>query len=406
MATSEPAYPIVTLKAGREFPLLAGHPWVFSNGVETAEGARTGDVVEIRSRSGDFLGIGTYHGGNTIRVRLLSRGRRPVDEAFFRERFTRLRREKLRHLPPDTDGYRLVHGDADYLPGLVVDLFGKTAVFQIHTAGMEPHREAVVNALAGSVDAEVVVERSDVEARRKEGLSPLPPEVRRGIPAEPLSFREHGLKMLADVLSGQKTGFFLDQRDARREVRRLASGRKVVNLFSYSCAFGLSAAAGGAASVLNVDVSRPALTLGRRMFEENGHTGDRYRFEEADVFDYLEGEKGNLKKLLAEGLLVCDPPAFAKSFGQLEQAKKAYSRLNRLCFELLDPGAILVSSSCSGMLSQEDFSDILRVAAGRAGRGVRILGAPAQPFDHTQLLAFPEGRYLKTLVLEVTGIGA
>ena len=211
--------------------------------------------------------------------------------------------------------------------------------------------------------------------------------------------------MLADVLGGQKTGFFLDQREARLRVRGLSAGRRVVNLFSYSCAFGLAAAAGGAESVLNVDVSEAALGLGRKIFAENGMgaeaEGVRYAFEAADVFDYLEAEKENIRRSLGAGILICDPPAFAKTASHLEQAKKAYARLARLCFEALDPGALLVSSSCSGMLSMEDFLDILRIAAGRAGRRVRIRESLSQPADHTLLLPFPEGRYLKTVIMEV-----
>jgi len=208
--------------------------------------------------------------------------------------------------------------------------------------------------------------------------------------------------MLADVLRGQKTGFFLDQREARGEAGRLARGRRTVNLFGYSCAFGLSAMAGGAESVLNVDSSGPALETGRRIFAANGFGDDpASEFLEADVFDFLEAEKESLRRRLAGGLLVCDPPAFAKSASRLDAAKTAYSRLARLCFEVLGPGGVLMTSSCSGALSAEDFLDIIRVAAGRAGRRARVLGFLGQPADHTTLLPFPEGRYLKTFVLEV-----
>jgi 23S rRNA (cytosine1962-C5)-methyltransferase len=263
-----------------------------------------------------------------------------------------------------------------------------------------------------------------VDARRQDSLKPRPAEIHFGTITEPVSFREGGLLFYADVLEGQKTGFFLDQRDARRTVRSLAAGRRVVNLFSYSCSFSLAAMAGGAEAVLNIDSSQRALELGRRVFAENGYgeaveTG-RVRFEAAEVFEYLEAKKDELRDFLhvgkAPGLLVCDPPAFAKSASHLEQAKKAYGGLARLCFELLEPGCrgeqassptspgdVFVSSSCSGMLPMEEFSSILRLAAGRAGRRARILQTLCQPFDHTVLLAFPEGPYLKTLVMEIEG---
>jgi 23S rRNA (cytosine1962-C5)-methyltransferase len=362
-------------------------------------------VVSFR---GEFLGLGTFHPANTIRVRMLSRERERVDGEFFRRRFSRLLAEKKRWLPADTDGFRLVHADADYLPGLVVDLYAGAAVFQIHTAGMEAWRETIAEVLhdpAGPVGAARVVERSDVEARRQEGLKPRPAEAHYGEAAGPAAFREGGLLMYADVCEGQKTGFFLDQRDARDLVRGLAAGRPVVNLFSYSCSFGLAALKGGAREVLNVDVSEAALALGRRIFSENGYAEDihsgRVRFEAADVFEYLEAKKEELRAFLAGGLLVCDPPAFAKSASQLEQAKKAYGGLARLCFGLLEPGAVFVTSSCSGSLRPEEFTAILRLAAGRAGRKARVLASFGQPFDHTTLLAFPEGPYLKNCVVEV-----
>jgi 23S rRNA (cytosine1962-C5)-methyltransferase len=343
---------------------------------------------------------------------MLSRERETIDAGFFSRRFSRLLAEKKRWLPADTDGFRLVHADADYLPGLIVDLYGKTAVFQIHTAGMEAHRKTIAEVLhdpLGPVGAACVVERSDVEARRQEGLEKRPAEVHYGKADGPAAFRENGLLMYADVLEGQKTGFFLDQREARSRVRAFAAGRRVVNLFSYSCAFGLAALAGGAREILNVDVSGAALDLGRRIFSENGYAPDiscgRVRFEEADVFAYLEAKKEELRAFLADGLLVCDPPAFAKSASRLEQAKKAYSGLARLCFGLLEPGALFITSSCSAALSPEEFTAILRVASGRAGRRARVLAAFGQPFDHTTLLAFPEGPYLKSCMMEIEGRG-
>ncbi|MDR2588468.1 MAG: class I SAM-dependent rRNA methyltransferase [Spirochaetales bacterium] len=417
-----PLYPCLRLKPGREFPLLAGHPWVFGGGVSSAPDCASGALVEVLSSAGDFIGCATFHPANTIRARMLSRERVAVDGDFFRRRFAVLYKEKNSLLPPGTDGFRLVHADADFLPGLVVDLYGKTAVFQFHTAGMEGFRKIIVEALwgmggrggaergegtegaGGPVCISCVVERSDVDARLKEGLKKRPAEIHSGEVSCPAAFREAGLLMYADVLSGQKTGFFLDQRDARIWVRAAARGRRVLNLFSYTGAFGLAAASGGAATVLNVDVSEGALELGRRIFAENGFSGGEgcsARFEAADVFDYIEAEKGALRDFLRGGLLVCDPPAFAKSVSHLEQAKKAYARLNRLCFELLSPGALFVTSSCSAVLGSDDFMAVLRTAAGRAGRRARVLALLSQPADHTSLLAFPEGPYLKTCALEI-----
>jgi len=405
MTAPDGSYPVVRLKPGREVPVLAGHPWIFSKGIETKERIGAGALVEVVSHDGRPLGIGTFHPGNTIRVRMLSPRREKIDEAFFAARFAGLERLKLLHLPPETDGYRLVHGDADGLPGLVVDVFGGVAVFQIHTAGMEPFRDAIVEALDGTLHPEAIVERSDIESRRQDRLRPVDPAVRKGRVEDAVPFLENGLRFRADVISGQKTGFFLDQRDARSLARALAKGRKVLNLFSYTSAFGLAAAAGGAESVTNVDVSSRALDLGRRLFDESGFVGDdRWRFVQSDVFDFFAVEDERVGQEFGKGLVVCDPPAFAKSYDRIEQAKKAYLKLNRICLEALSPGAVLLTCSCSGMLSAEDFREILRLAAGQAGRSVRVLGSLGQPFDHTQLLAFPEGRYLKVLALEVTDV--
>jgi len=395
------SYPVVVLKAGREIPLLAGHPWVFSRGIEQAEITQPGAIVEVRSWKGDFLGLGTYHPSNTIRIRLLTRNLELIDTEFFFERFIRLRSEKERFLPPHTDGFRLVHADADGLPGLIVDVYGEVAVFQIHTAGIEPFRELVAEALSRLPKIRAVVERSDVEARKAEGLSILNPAVHRGNIDGPVPFQEAGLTLLSDVLEGQKTGFFLDQREARDLVRETACNRKVWNLFSYTCSFGMAALKGGACEVVNVDSSRSALELGEHIFRQNGVDLQtrKVSLKEADVFTFLE-EAGREPKTDIS-YIICDPPAFAKTRANLEAARKAYLRLNTLCFRQLQQGGLFLTSSCSGMLGLEDFLSILRIAAGHAGKQARILRILGQAADHTRNLAFPEGSYLKTVLLEV-----
>jgi len=421
-------YPIVTVAPGREVPLLAGHPWIFSNGVKNAPSIPAGSLVEVRSSDDRFLGIGTFHPGNTIRVRILTRTQEPIEKDFFTRRFMSLMDSKRRFLPPHTDGFRLVHADADQLPGLVVDLYADTAVFQIHTAGMEGFRDWIVQALGELPGVQRVVERSDVEARKAEGLSLLSPRVHRGTVKEPVKFQEQGMVMLADVVEGQKTGFFLDQREARALVRETARGMRVVNLFSYSCAFGIAARVGGAAEVINVDSSEMALQWGAQMFLANGidPAKENIFFHPGDVFEYLEsalsrsidhsfagkaegspalpnsdamGDSSSAKRNPL--YIICDPPAFAKSRLNLEGAKKAYLRLNTLCFRLLRSGDLFLTSSCSGMLSQEEFLHLLRLAIGRAGKEARILRILGQSPDHTRTLAFPEGVYLKTVLLEV-----
>ncbi|MBN1686652.1 MAG: class I SAM-dependent rRNA methyltransferase [Spirochaetales bacterium] len=397
----------VYLKPKRDTAIRAGHPWVFSGAVDRAENARAGDIVTVIDATGSALGIGTYHPGNTIRVRMI--GDDPgtvVDASFFAARLGELVTRKQRFLPEGTDGFRIANADNDYLPGLIVDKYASCVVFQIHTAGMERLKEAVIEGIE-ALEPGIIVERSDVEARRADGLSPLAPRTVKGAIGGPVEFREAGVRLLADPLTGQKTGFYLDQREARLLVRSLAHGRRVVNLFSYTGGTSICAALAGAREVLSVDTSKTALTLAGEMFRLNhlDPPDGRYSFVERDVFDFLEeGNRGKSASARRDAplLLVCDPPPFAKHRTALDAAKNEYLRLNRLCFQLLEPGDLFLTSSCSGLIDRESFSLILRHAAGLAHRNAVILKELGAPPDHTKNLAFPEGSYLKTLLLGVT----
>lgn len=404
---------------------MAGHPWIFSNAIIEGpfceDGRRFEDVglVDVRAHDGYFLGIGMYNPRTSISVRMLSLSKNGkaeknfiIDEKFFGGRFLELEKLKKEFLPGKTTAYRLVNADADYLPGLIVDRYGcgddesgGVFVFQIHTAGMDLFRGEIVEALKMTFDCAAIVERSDIESRKSDGLQRLPVKIHYGKFDGPVEFMENGVKFLADVLNGQKTGFFLDQRDARRKVGELSKGKKVLNLFAYTGGFGLYAALNGAKKVVTLDVSEKALELARENFRLNGikiekagaKSDDKYEFVCADVFDYLGS---GAVKTGDFDLMICDPPAFAKSNDKIEQAKKAYTDLNKSCMELLDAGGILATCSCSGRISQEDFRDILRIASGRVKKDTRILANLSQPFDHTERLCFTEGRYLKTFILQ------
>lgn len=392
--------PAVILKKGKEIPLRGGHPWVFSGAVEKeAVGAVPGDLTEVFGSEGDFLGTGTWHGNNSIKVRMLSEKRiEKFSENFFEERFRKLLREKRALLPGNTTGYRLVHSDADRLPGLIVDIFGSIAVFQLSAAGFEDVSDMIVSALLKILPLKSVIERSDTESRRKDDLPLKVPEVRYGEAIDKAVFFENGLKMIAQCLTGQKTGFFLDQRDARGYLKRAAGNKNVLDLFSNSGGFSLSAAAGNASSVTAVDVSSKALALLHEMLRMNHlhFLGGRSKTVNQDVFEFLETVKPG-----AFDIIVCDPPAFAKNRESAGHAEKAYIRLNRKCFEKLLPGSLLITSSCSGAVSADRFSSILRIAAGQSKKEVKILRFMTQPADHTLKIAFPEGLYLKTFVLQV-----
>lgn len=389
-------FPVAVLRPGREDPIRAGHPWIFSNALASVEKASSGTLVEIRDSRGEFIGYGSFHPANTIRIRVFTRGREPIDSSFFLSRFKSLWEEKHPLLPPETEGFRLAHADADSLPGLIVDVYGTTAVFQIHTIGMERFRREIVDSLERLPGIAAIVERSDVEARREDGLSPLQPAVRSGQVKGPVPFREAGVLFFADVLSGQKTGFFLDQREARIETARLSAGRRVCNLFSYTGGFSLAAARGGAAGIVSVDVSRRALDIAQEAFGLNGFPADStdIRWIQRDVFEYLSG--GCLP--WQPDFLICDPPAFAKKRARKEEAAAAYIRLNRECLRLLGRGGLFLTSSCSGTVTLEEFQSYIRVAAGQAGKDLSVIRTIGQPHDHTQAIAFPEGRYLKTFL--------
>ncbi|MFH1654466.1 MAG: class I SAM-dependent rRNA methyltransferase [Pseudomonadota bacterium] len=389
----------ICLKPNRDVPVRAGHPWIFSNAIERAPDINAGSIVKVVSSSGVCLGIGFYNPNTSIRVRIISRyPDESINADFFVKRFKDLDAAKRKFLPPDTDGFRLVNSDADWLPGLIVDCYRDVFVFQVHSAGMENFKSEIVDALKKSFDCKAIIERSDVGVRKIEGLPAGETKVHFGDVESPVEFLENGVKFFADVLHGHKTGFYLDQRDARSATMSLSRGKRVLNLFGYTGGFSIYAALGGAKEVTTVDVSNHALELAVKNFQFNGLKPEEYKFIEADVFDFLSDVKTLKGKY---DLIVCDPPAFTKSFKNVPQALKTYTTLNRSCLELLEPGGIMITSSCSGVISEEEFSNSVRIAAGQSKRDVVILDRVGQPFDHTQRLAFPEGRYLKTMILEV-----
>ncbi|MDD5438352.1 MAG: class I SAM-dependent rRNA methyltransferase [Patescibacteria group bacterium] len=391
----------IWLKPGKEIPILAGHPWIFSNAIDRDIQGENGQIVKVKDGKGRDLGLGTWNGLTSIRVRMLTRDQEEkIDVAFFVSRFKELDGFKKSGLPKTT-GYRVVHAEADGIPGLILDRYDDVFVFQLHTAGMDKLRAEIIEAIRKTFKPSAIIERSDLDVRKLEGLTNQPVEIHHGKIDEPVVFQENGIDFYADVLHGQKTGFFLDQRDARLAVGQLANGKRVLNLFGYTGAFSVHAALGGAIFVATVDVSRQALETAQKNFEINKldpEDENKFLFLEANVMDLLRDREipGS-----PYDLIVCDPPAFAKSEKHMPQAIKAYTDLNADCLQQLGSGGILVTSSCSGRVTPEDFRNMLRLAAGHAQKDVRVLRWISQPIDHAERLAFPEGRYLKTAVLEV-----
>lgn len=384
------------LNPGREKSLQHRHPWIFTGAVERIKGEpQSGETVAIRDTHGAFLALAAYSPKSQILGRVWTyRETETVDEAFLRARLARaigLRQE----LAKVTDGMRLVHGESDGLPGLVVDRYGDTLVMQVLSAGMERWRGALADLLVELTGCANLYERSDAEVRDLEGLPARSGILRGKLPA-PLVIREHGLKFYVDVEKGQKTGFYLDQRDNRRRVGELANDKDVLNCFCYSGGFSLSALQGGARSVLSVDSSAEALALARENLTLNNLAADRAEWLEADVFKSLRLMRDQGKSF---DLIVLDPPKFAPTAHHAANAARAYKDINLWALKLLRPGGLLATFSCSGGVTADLFQKILAGAAMDANVTAQIVGRFAADADHPAVLNFPEGEYLKGLLL-------
>lgn len=384
-----PRYPVAQLRPERRKSVLAGHPWIFSGALKQRPKAPDGALVTLMCGD-EILGTGTYNGRTDIAIRLLSRADEAIDQAFFARRFARLRDERAGFLPPETTAWRAVFAEADGCPGLIVDRYGDVLVVQFHTAGMDRLRESILAALVEVHAPEAVIERSDVAVRRHEGLADQPVGVLHGNSDGAVTFRENGYVFHADLLKGQKTGFFLDQRENRLALQRWCRGRSVLNVFSYSGGFSVYAAAAGARRVVSLDASAPAMALCRRNLEANGFAFPDADFITEDAFDYLASlEPG------AFDLIIVDPPSMAKSRAQLNSAIRAYTTLNRCALNALPDGGILVSASCTSHLDPLTFTKILHHAGTQARCTLKLLDSREQAFDHPYHFSFPEGKYLK-----------
>jgi 23S rRNA (cytosine1962-C5)-methyltransferase len=389
----------IVLARGKEAPQFRRHPWVFANAVEHLNGrARPGDTVLVETHDGRVLGRAAWSPDSQIRARMWTfDADETIDDAFFRRRVTTAvaRRAALPALAGQ-DGVRLVHGEADGLPGLVVDRYGDVLVMALNAAGVEKWREALLAALLRATGAAHVYERSDSDVRRLEGLEPRVGPLHGAPPASSV-ISEHGVRIAVDLVEGHKTGFYLDQRDNRRLTRDLAPGRRVLNCFCYTGGFTLQALAGGAREVLSVDSSGPALAAAQASLALNpALDATRARWRDADVFELLRELKSTDERF---DLIILDPPKFAPSSAHAERAGRAYRDINRLGLQLLAPGGLLMTYSCSGGVSAERFRSFVAAAASDAGvDAVTLQHLQAGP-DHPVALAAPEGEYLKGLLL-------
>ncbi len=397
---------VVRLKPRKEGPPRRRHPWIFAGAIDEVEGdPQSGDVVAVVDAGGSLLGRGHYSPRSQIRVRLLAWGDEVVDAALIDARVSAAvawrERLVLSNSPGDeTTSARLLFAEGDGLPGFIADLYDDTLVIQCQSAGAEALRDVVVESLWQRVKPVRVVERSDAEIRTLEGLvsrkgllrgTPLP-ESRR------VTMREHGMQFLVDVEAGHKTGFYLDQRDSRQVLRGLARDRRVLNCFCYTGGFSIAALQGGASHVTSVDTSQAALELGQENAFLNGFAEDRHDWLRGDCFDVLRGLSQDGERY---SVVVLDPPKFAPSAKHLDKAARGYKDLMLRGLRLCEPGGFLLSFSCSGAVDRAHFREIAAQASRESGRPARVLGELGHARCHPVPLAFPEGEYLKGLLLAV-----
>jgi 23S rRNA (cytosine1962-C5)-methyltransferase len=387
------------LKAGREKSLKRRHPWVFSGAVAKVQGdPGPGETVEIRSATGEFLAVAAYSPQSQIVARAWDWKERAIDDDFFKELVARAVARRRAALEEGLEALRLVHGESDGLPGIVVDRYGDTAVMQLSSAGADRWRQSIADALMAAGGVARVWERSDADVRGLEGLAPVIGALRGGREPTRLEVAEHGLRLRVDLEHGHKTGFYLDQRDNRRLLRELAQGGDVLDCFCYSGAFALNALAGGAKSVAAVDSSAEALATARANAERNSLAP--VEWTEGDVFQWLRRFRDQARRF---DLIVLDPPKFAPTAAHAARAARAYKDINLLAFKLLRPGGRLMTYSCSGGVSADLFQKIIAGAALDAGVEAHIERWLHAAADHPVALNFPEGEYLKGLVCRVAG---
>jgi len=422
------AIPTVRLAPGKEKSLLRRHPWVFSGAIaEDPPRAGFGDTVHLVSASGQFLARASWSPESQIRARVWTfEEDEAVDEEFFRRRIASAV-DARRDLLSDKDdaagvgrlsssqaggrstgnALRLVHGESDGLPGLIVDRYGDVLVCQFLAAGVEHWQAVILDALAETTGAATIHERSDADVREKEGLPPRTGLRYGSEPPELVAIEENGRRYLVDVREGHKTGFYLDQRLGRDAASRWCRDREVLNAFAYTGGFSVAALAGGAASVVDVDTSGPSLALARRNIGANDFgcepvrsedAGGRYSAIEGDVFTLLRRFRDSRRSFDA---IVLDPPKFADARAHLDKAARGYKDINLLAFKLLRPGGVLLTFSCSGLMTTELFQKIVADAAVDARRDAFLVERLTQPPDHPVALPFPEGAYLKGLVCRV-----
>lgn len=392
--------PAIILRGDRVKAMNRKHPWIFSKAIKkVVDNPLLGETIDILDPDGNWLARGSYSPHSQIRARVWTFDQeQQIDQAFFEGKIDRSIQIRDRIIKNgNLTGYRLFAAESDGLPGVTVDVFDNTIVIQLVSAGAEFQRDNLINALKSKFPTHNIYERSDADARGKEGIKKARGLIHGELPTE-LVIEENGIKAYVDIEKGHKTGFYLDQRDNRQTLEGLVEGKKVLNCFSYTGTFGLYALRGGATHVTNVDMSQDALDIAKRNVELNGFDLSKVDFEKNDVFKLLRKYKEDGVKF---DVIVMDPPKFAESKAQLTGACRGYKDINRIAMELLNPGGYLLTFSCSGLMESNLFQKVVADAALDANKDVVFVQKLNQAQDHIISSSYPEGYYLKGFVCQV-----
>jgi 23S rRNA (cytosine1962-C5)-methyltransferase len=390
----------VRLKSGREGPVRAGHPWAFSGAIASVDGqSSVGALVRVVAADGNFIGIGYYNPNRrcSIAVRLLTRTEAVIDASFILQRLQAALALRRSLLPPETTAFRLINGEGDFLPGIVVDVYGQFIVCQCLTAGAEALKPLIVAGLMALLSPHGIYEKSEGSVRREEGLANAVGVLWGVEPSALVEVQENGCRFLVDPRGGQKTGFFLDQRDNRALVRQIAAGQQVLNGFAYTGGFGIFAAKGGAKRVVSVDSSDTALRLAVQNWEGNHLPVQQGKFVQADMFSYLREAQEPFD------VIILDPPPFVRRRQDVQAGLKGYKEINLQALRRLPPGGQLFTFSCSQHVTAPDFLQAILFAAADVKREVQILKHLGPAVDHPTNIAHAEGAYLKGLWLRIGG---
>ncbi len=392
----------IILKTGRERSLLRRHPWIFSGAIDRVDGeSSAGETIDIFSADGEWIARGAYSPQSKIRTRVWTWDREEViDDAFFARRISAAHhaRAGLKE-DPTISAYREIFAESDHIPGLIVDRYDDIRVVQFLTTGVERWRSTIIGVLEDLGDTSGLFERSDTDAREREGLARQTGLILGREPPDNICIQQDDARYLVDIREGHKTGFYLDQRDNRRIASRFMDGREVLDCFCYTGSFSVAALQGGAANIVAVDSSAPALALADRNVRTNDLDMNRFFTQQDDVFEALRSFRDHGRTFDA---VILDPPRFAPTIKHVSKASRGYKDINLLAFKLLRPGGILLTFSCSGGLSRDLFQKIVADAALDARVDASILITLGQTEDHPIKLSFPESRYLKGLVVQVT----